>query len=119
MNARRTWIIGYDIASPRRLRRVARVLEKHAVRLQYSLFVATLTEPAFDRLWRTLAELINPRADDVRAWPVPEAALVETWGRGLPPGIVLGDHRSRSMAGLLGGLPQAVGRVGAGQDDSV
>jgi CRISPR-associated protein Cas2 len=118
MGARRSWIIGYDIASPRRLRRVARVLEKHAVRIQYSLFVATMTEPAFDRLWRTLAGLINPRADDVRAWPVPEAPLIETWGRGLPPGIVLGDHRSLGLADLVGS-PRAAGLLVSGRDDRV
>ena len=34
------FIIAYDIAHPRRLRRVARVMEKHAIRCQKSVFIA-------------------------------------------------------------------------------
>jgi CRISPR-associated protein Cas2 len=80
MAERRTWLIGYDITSPRRLRRVARLLEKHAYRVQYSLFAGCWTAREFDALWAKVAALIHPRRDDVRAWPVAENAEVEAWG---------------------------------------
>lgn len=33
------FVIAYDISHPRRLRRVARLLERRAVRCQYSVFL--------------------------------------------------------------------------------
>lgn len=106
MRHRRTWLIGYDITSPRRLRRVARLLEKHAYRLQYSLFVGCWTAAEFDAVWADLEKLINPRRDDVRAWPVAENAEVELWGVGWQEGIVVGGYGSVPWQRLLrAGLP--------------
>ncbi|WP_135467886.1 CRISPR-associated endonuclease Cas2 [Crenalkalicoccus roseus] len=102
MGRRRTWLIGYDIASPRRLRRVARLLEKRAYRLQYSLFVACWTEAEFASVWAALAELIHPRRDDVRAWPLAENAQVEVWGMSWPADVLVGEGRSRPFGRLLG-----------------
>lgn len=90
MSGARAWLIGYDIASPRRLRRVARFLERRATRIQYSLFLGRFTPAAFEQTWRGLAGLINPRADDVRAWPLPDRPWVWTCGMTLPAGIVVG-----------------------------
>ena len=101
MGRRRTWLIGYDIASPRRLRRVARLLEKHAYRLQYSLFVGCWTPAEFDALWARMAALIHPRRDDVRAWPVAENAELELWGVGWPRDIVVGGLGSVPLQRLL------------------
>lgn len=101
MRRRRTWLIGYDIASPRRLRRVARLLEKHAYRLQYSLFVGCWTAGELDALWARLAALIHPRSDDVRAWPVAEQADLELWGEGWPADIVVGATGSSPLRRLL------------------
>ncbi|MCS6891186.1 MAG: CRISPR-associated endonuclease Cas2 [Rhodovarius sp.] len=98
---RKTWLIGYDIASPRRLRRVARFLEKRAVRLQYSLFVGCWTAAELDELWAELARLIDPRRDDVRAWPVAENAELELWGMGWPEDVVLAGVGSVPLERLL------------------
>lgn len=100
MAARRTWLVGYDITSPRRLRRVARLLEKHAWRLQYSLFVGYWNDREFEAVWASVAALIHPRRDDVRAWPLPEQADIAAWGVTWPSDIVLGDIRSRAFARL-------------------
>lgn len=108
MGDRRVWLIGYDIASPRRLRRVAAWLEKHAIRVQYSLFLAAWTETEFTRVWRGLAERIDPRRDDVRAWPVPERPDVVVIGAPLPSGVVFGDGRDTAVAQIL----QAASRHG-------
>ncbi|GGG15705.1 hypothetical protein GCM10010964_00010 [Caldovatus sediminis] len=101
MPRRRTWLIGYDIASPRRLRRVARLLEKHAYRLQYSLFVGCWTTAELDALWAGLEALIHPRRDDVRAWPVAENAELELWGMGWPEDVVVGGVGSVPLQRLL------------------
>jgi CRISPR-associated protein Cas2 len=104
MSGRGYWLVGYDIASPRRLRRVHHYLKRRAFPVQYSLFVALLDEPGLNRLLQELARLIDPRQDDVRAWPVPERAEPDYFGRGLAEGIVLalGSHDK---------LPTVAGRV--------
>ncbi len=119
MRARRTWIVGYDIASPKRLRRVAKLLEKSALRIQFSLFVGCWSEAEFDRVWSNLARLINPRCDDVRAWPVPEGAVVVSIGAVLPEGLVFGDGRSVSLGRMMVARSEATsgrGRADEGWD---
>ncbi|MBX5472207.1 MAG: CRISPR-associated endonuclease Cas2 [Acetobacteraceae bacterium] len=89
MSAPHYWLVGYDIASPRRLRRVHRYLKKRAFPVQYSLFLMRGTLRELERLLHDLAQLIHPRRDDVRAWPVPVSTHVVTFGRGLAEDIVI------------------------------
>lgn len=84
----RAWLIGYDIASPKRLQRVHRFLSRRAYALQYSIFLATVTRAELDDILRGTARLIHPRRDDVRAWPLPENAKFQSIGPGLPEGIL-------------------------------
>lgn len=67
-----SWIISYDIASPKRLNRVHRYMKRRGIPLQYSVFLTRGTEAHIDRILDGLAEIINHRDDDVRAYPVPE-----------------------------------------------
>jgi CRISPR/Cas system-associated endoribonuclease Cas2 len=89
MSAPHYWLVGYDIASPRRLRRVHRYLKKRAFPVQYSLFLLRGTLADLDRLLHDLAPLIHPRRDDVRAWLIPVSTHIETFGRGLAEDMVL------------------------------
>jgi CRISPR-associated protein Cas2 len=50
--ARHRYLIAYDIADSRRLRRVCKIMEEYGERLQYSVFVADLSP----------SELIHTRA---------------------------------------------------------
>ncbi len=68
----RNYLIAYDVRDPRRLRRVYRCLKEAGLHLQYSVFVAQLGRKGVERLMDRLAELIDPRVDDVRIYPVPE-----------------------------------------------
>lgn len=94
----RAWLIGYDIASPKRLVRAHRFLSRRAYALQYSLFLAILTRAELDETLRGLARLIHPARDDVRAWPLPENARFHSIGPGLPEGV----------QAALGGTPGAL-----------
>jgi CRISPR-associated protein Cas2 len=67
----RAYLIAYDIREPKRLGRVHRYLKRIGLALQYSVFVVRLTERQLDRVMRGLSRLIDPRCDDVRAYPVP------------------------------------------------
>ena len=89
-NRRRVYLICYDIADPRRLGRVARFMVKRAWRVQYSVYVAELRPSRLDALLDQLADLINPREDDVRAYPLPGRGEVSLMGTQMfPPGIML------------------------------
>jgi CRISPR-associated protein Cas2 len=86
----RSWLIAYDIADPRRLRRVHRLLCEHAVPVQYSVFIARCSPAKLGVIRALLAKLIHPREDDVRMYPVPEPAHLAVFGRkALPEGLRL------------------------------
>lgn len=63
------WLIAYDIADPKRLRRVERAVSATGERLHFSLFLCELTEAELHRLQRRLARLIDPVADTVHYLP--------------------------------------------------
>lgn len=63
-------LIAYDIADHRRLRRVGRICEDHATRVQKSLFECWLDPPGFDRFWRELLAAIDPTEDRLVAYPL-------------------------------------------------
>lgn len=65
-------LIAYDIADPGRLRRVARRLERTAVRVQKSVFVHRGDATELREILDDLAGLIDPAADVVQSWPVSE-----------------------------------------------
>jgi CRISPR-associated endonuclease Cas2 len=81
-------IICYDIAHPRRLGRVFRFLKKCATPLQYSVFLFTGDDRQLDRCLAQAAQLIDPREDDLRAYPLPKRGFKARLGKAaLPEGI--------------------------------
>ena len=87
---RRVYLICYDISEdPKRLTRVARYLEKFAWRVQYSVFVGSFFEHSLEGVLRGLGEIIDPRKDDVRCYPLPERAEVVLLGPQLFPEDIL------------------------------
>jgi CRISPR-associated protein Cas2 len=92
LNQTRSWLIAYDIANPRRLLRVHRLLRKHAVPVQYSVFAARCSAAKLGSIRMEVAGLITAREDDVRFYPVPEPASLFVYGRkALPEGLQLLD----------------------------
>ena len=86
----RTYLIAYDIADPKRLVRVHRLLKHEAAPLQYSVFVTRASDDEIDHLLDDVGGLIEPAQDDVRAYPIPERAEVVMLGRQrLPEGVIL------------------------------
>jgi len=61
------FLIAYDIANPRRLRRVAKRLEQYAVRVQKSVFVFHGTRQDLDGVKSELLSLIDVAEDRVQA----------------------------------------------------
>lgn len=65
---RSLYVVAYDIPVDKRRNRIARALEGHGERVQYSVFECRLTGKQFKALWRELEELVNPEEDSLRAY---------------------------------------------------
>jgi CRISPR-associated protein Cas2 len=62
------YLIAYDIADPRRLRRVARFWERHGLRRQRSVFLVRAEGHELRRLLEDAGRLIRPDEDRLQAW---------------------------------------------------
>ena len=103
VSQRKTFLIAYDIADPRRLVRVHRCLKNYAVPVQYSVFLGLMSERELERALGEVAGLIDAEEDDVRAYPVPERCDAVTLGRQyLPEGVLLAEPGWQSIAGEQG-----------------
>jgi CRISPR-associated protein Cas2 len=59
------YLVSYDIADPDRLRRVHNVVKASAVRVQYSVYEALMTEKERVLLEDRLKQVINQKEDQV------------------------------------------------------
>ena len=59
------YLVSYDISHPKRLRRVARILESFGTRLQYSVFECPLDGLRLEKLKAALWDVIQHDADQV------------------------------------------------------
>lgn len=82
------FVIGYDIANPRRLQRVHRMMCRHAVPLEYSIFLLVGSASDKDRCLAEMDTLIEADEDDVRCYPLPSRGFQTRVGRAsLPDGV--------------------------------
>jgi CRISPR-associated protein Cas2 len=116
IHAPQLFLLAYDIADPRRLVRVHRTVKQQGMPLQYSVFLIIATPAVLDGLLAELDDIIDPRADDIRVYPLPTRLDAEGYGRQfLPAGVMLlGDDRlDHRLAALLAHEP-APAAVGSG-----
>lgn len=64
------WLLAHDIADPKRLQRVWRVMRKEGLPLQYSLYLLHGNRQSVQRLLARLTPLINSKHDDIRVYPL-------------------------------------------------
>lgn len=76
----REYIISYDIADPKRLGKIHRLLKKLAIPLQYSVFYTRMTERQREKLAQLLDKKICPQEDDIRIYPLPAGYNVDYLG---------------------------------------
>ena len=82
--ARRRYLMAYDIADPRRLRRICTLMEDHGERLQYSVFLCDLTVAERAELEGAVTAVMVLREDSVvqiDLGPVSAPAAVRCLGR--------------------------------------
>jgi CRISPR-associated protein Cas2 len=63
--ARRRYLMAYDIADPKRLRRICTLMEDHGERLQYSVFLCDLTLAERAELESAVVAVMNLAEDSV------------------------------------------------------
>jgi len=65
------FIIAYDISSLKRLRKMAKLLESVAIRIQFSIFLySNATKDELKNLISKIMEIIDVNSDDVRIYKI-------------------------------------------------
>lgn len=59
-------VVSYDISNPKRLRKVAKIMESFGVRVQFSVFEVKLDPNDVVKMKRRLDKVIKPDEDQVR-----------------------------------------------------
>lgn len=70
------FIITYDISCEKRLRKIAKLLEKNALRIQKSVYLykGATKENLYDLLQNVL-ELLNEKEDDLRVYKIKKGSI--------------------------------------------
>ena len=79
-----SYIVAYDIADPKRLRKVATTCEDFGVRRQYSVFLCRLSATDHVRLRSRLYDIIDLSEDQVLFIPVCAKCVAEIDALGRP-----------------------------------
>jgi CRISPR-associated protein Cas2 len=77
-------IVAYDIADPKRLSKIAKIMLDYGTRVQKSIFEATLNGPRFREMKDRIESIIVFEEDGVKYFPLCEkcAGTVEIIGQG-------------------------------------
>jgi len=81
-------IVAYDIANPRRLVRIARIMKDYGRRVQKSVFEVDLTESRFQEMKRRAERTMNLGEDGVKYFPLCGrcSEILVVLGQGAPTG---------------------------------
>lgn len=85
------YLICYDISDNRRRTKVSKLLEAYGIRIQKSVFEATLTPPQFRKLQGKLQKLIDGNCDRLRFYPLSVQCRDNTIILGVQAGFAIGD----------------------------
>lgn len=97
------YLIAYDIADPRRLGKVHRILKKQGLPVQYSVFTVVMTRPRLLRLLECIEQKIEDKKDDVRCYRLPASADAVTLGKQyFPEDVMLFTGGVNRIFGVLG-----------------
>ncbi len=78
---RKGWyLVAYDIANPRRLSKIHRMLKNEGIAVQKSLFLVQGTESCVNKLLDRIASIMALCKDDLRAYPIMHPGKIWTNG---------------------------------------
>lgn len=70
------FLIAYDVADEKRLRKVAKYFEQYAQRVQRSVFIFSGAPEQMERVMRGSLAEIDPHEDVVQSWPLAHTTSV-------------------------------------------
>lgn len=76
------YLIGYDIADPKRLQRIYRRMTHYATPIQYSVFLFEGTDKLLKACLDDVMAIFQKKEDDLRVYPLP--ANCAQWHLGKP-----------------------------------
>lgn len=78
-------IVAYDIADPKRLNRIAKIIKDYGIRVQKSIFEVDVDNHRFQEMWMRVCAEMEPAEDGVKFFPLCEkcAGTVENIGLGV------------------------------------
>jgi CRISPR-associated protein Cas2 len=79
-----SYLVCYDIANPKRLRKVAKACEDYGYRKQFSVFLVRISPTDFVRLRKRLYDLIDLNEDQVLFLPLTDSCLQRMEAIGKP-----------------------------------
>ncbi len=79
-----SYLVCYDIANPKRLRKVAKACEDYGYRKQFSVFLVRISPTDFVRLRTRLYDLIDLKEDQVLFLPLTDSCLQRMEAIGKP-----------------------------------
>lgn len=83
------FLLAYDIRDPKRLAKVAKVMENYGVRVQKSIFEAALDTSAVQQLRRDVVQVLDLDEDGVKLFPLCERCRqrITVFGEGEQPDL--------------------------------
>ena len=67
---RKLWVVSYDIADPKRLRKAATICLDHGARQQHSVYECFLTNEKFLKFFSKISSSLDPEKDSLVAYPI-------------------------------------------------
>lgn len=75
-------MICYDISNPKRLKKTAKILEQHGIRIQKSFFQCEMTEKQKQQLIQLLLGQIDTQQDRLSVYPICSNCARNPWRDG-------------------------------------
>lgn len=88
-HAEAKWLVCYDISNRKNWARVFKLLKKHGVPLQYSVFMLSTHAANIGSLAAQITSMINPKTDDIRIYRLAENAWTYSAGSAIIPADIL------------------------------
>jgi len=70
------FIITYDISDPKRLKKIAKLIEKDALRIQYSVYILyEATKEEVTALLEQVCKIYDEKYDDIRVYKIKQRGI--------------------------------------------
>lgn len=70
------FVVCYDISDPKRLKKIAKAVEKRALRIQYSIYVLfDATQQELNILLENITKIYNQEQDDIRVYKIKQKGI--------------------------------------------